>query len=91
MEAEESGERHLEIAFSKRYGSFDGIGVVKEGESVQESRGSAGAYAIKSTGEPSGKEEIMKKMIDDGDAEVSEHTLGILAVLINWEKFDRNC
>jgi hypothetical protein len=78
IEAEESGERHLEIAFSKSYGSFDWIGVVKDGERVQESKDKAGAYAVKITGEPSGKEEIVKKMIDDGDAEkVWEHTLGI--------------
>jgi hypothetical protein len=78
MEVEESGERHLEIAFSKSYGSFDGVGVVKEGERVQESQGTVGAYAVKSTGEPSGKEEIVKKMIDDRDAErVWGHTLRI--------------
>jgi hypothetical protein len=78
MEVQQSGERHLEIAFSKSYGSFDGLGVVKEGESVQESRGTAGTYAVKSTGDPSGKEEIVEKMIDDGDVEkVWEHSLGI--------------
>jgi hypothetical protein len=77
MEVEESGERHLEMAFSKIYGSLNGVGVMKEGERVQESKGTAGLYAVKSTGEPSGKEEIVK-MIDNGDAEkVWEHTLGI--------------
>jgi hypothetical protein len=78
MEVEESGERHLEIAFSKSYGSFDEIGVVKEGERVQESKGTTGAYTVKSTSEPSGKDEIVKKMIDNEDAEkVWEHTLEI--------------
>jgi hypothetical protein len=78
MEVEESGERHLEMAFSKSYGSFDGVGAMQEGGRVQESKGTAGAYAVKSTGGSSGKEETVKKMVDDGNAEkVWEHTLGI--------------
>lgn len=45
MEVEESRERHLEMAFSKSYGSFYEVRVVEQGERVQESDGTAGAYA----------------------------------------------
>ena len=59
-EVGESGDRYLEMAFSKRNGNADWVRVVKEGE------GTAEAYRVKSTGEPSGKVEIVNSLIDDG-------------------------
>lgn len=78
MEVEESGARHLEIAFAKRYafaGSMENEG---DSEKVQGIVGQKGAYALYNKGQAVEEKEVAIKMASEGyDKKVWEHTLKI--------------
>jgi hypothetical protein len=78
MEVEESGERHLEVAFAERYASACNMGKRGEGEQIQGIGGQKGAYALHNKGQPVDEKEAVRKMVGEGwDKKVWEYTLRI--------------
>jgi hypothetical protein len=74
MEAEESGERHLEMGLAKRYHSAGDIETIEEYEKVQEIAGQRGAYALYNKGQAVNEKKVVVKMVDeDYDEKVWAH------------------
>jgi hypothetical protein len=77
-EVEESGERHLEMGFAKRYPSAGDMETTEEHEKVQGIAGQKGAYALYNKDQAVSEKKVMVKMaIEDYDEKILAHTLKI--------------